>query len=930
MATVFLARDLQHDRWVALKVLHPELAHALGPERFLREIRVAARLQHPHILSVHESGEAAGYLWFTMPYAEGESLRQRLSREPQLPLDDAFQIATEVLDALSYAHHEGVIHRDIKPENILLTSGHAMLADFGVARGLDLGGDDKLTETGLAVGTPAYMSPEQAAGDGHLDRRSDIYSMGCVLYEMLAGEPPFTGRTPQAIMARRLTEPVPPLRTLRDIPEPVEQAVTKALARSPADRFAAAKKFLEALTGARRARPQRRWNRQTLALGASVTLALAVVATVLAVGWQRPTVLLDPGRIVVFPVRVSSAREATVAPAAEDVTLALLASLNSTAELVGVDGGRLPGGWQLPEGGSDAARDRIARAHGAAFYISGRLVAADSLHLVLDLHNLRDGPVTHRMLDFPTSTNGWSIGVRAALEMLPVLIPTGGRPDLPSLHGRSPQAMAAYFRGEQAYRSAAFEDALKHFRTAVGADSSFALAALRGAMVASWSERPMEALEMARVAVSREAGLPPRLAHLAHGLEDLMAGRADSAVNRFRQALVLDPENVEAWMGLAETFHHLLPQQPQLDSLAEDAYLRVRQLDPEFAPATFHLIEYAVRRGDVAESGRLLKEFARRRPDSTELGSARLMLDCVRGEMTRSRWQSTVLRNPAQTLAAGQLLAVGGLRQPDCAEAAFNAVLAFDTTTGAQSARNRFGALFGLQSVLVARGRDSAAKALLESDTLFNPGYRGDLYLMNAMAGGDFGGEAEAFARTQLDRFRREPSSLNLIDLWFLGGWEAHSGHAELAAEIGESLQARNAAAGTRRDSLLVASLAARVALARGDSGAALEKLRRLVPTAEDGSALVWNPWESLGGERLLLARLLLARGEVLAALQVASNFDAPASITYLPFLPASLALRLEAADRLGNRKLADHLRQRRTLLAGDFTGATAQGGQPH
>ena len=197
---------------------------------------------------------------------------------------------------------------------------------------------------------------------------------------------------------------------------------------------------------------------------------------------------------------------------------------------------------------------------------------------------------------------------------------------------------------------------------------------------------------MARVAVSREATLPPRLAHLAHGLEDLMAGRADSAVGRFRQALWLDPENVEAWMGLAETYHHLLPREPQLDSLAEDGYLRVRRLDPEFAPATFHLIEYAVRRGDVAESGRLLEEFAMRRPDSTELGSARLMLDCVRGEMDRSRWQSAVLRNPAHTLVAGQLLAVGGLRQPDCAEAAFRAMLAFDSTTGPQFARNRFGA----------------------------------------------------------------------------------------------------------------------------------------------------------------------------------------------------------------------------------------------
>jgi tetratricopeptide (TPR) repeat protein len=690
-----------------------------------------------------------------------------------------------------------------------------------------------------------------------------------------------------------------------------------ALEKQPERRFATAAEFAEALGHDLSLPPRDRAPVRTRTKLVALLTAAAGVSVAAGLALRRPPVPLDPGRVVVYPVAAAaSAKAGPVAP--EDVTLALLASLNSTAALAGIDGGRLPGGQEASEGDGGAARDRVARAQGAAFYVSARLLAADSLHLVLDLHDLRDRSVTHRMLGFASGTKGWSIGVRAALELLPVLIPTGGRPDLPPLQGRSPQAMAAYFRGEQAYRSAAFEDALKHFRAAVGADSSFALAALRGAMVASWSERPREALEMARVAVSREAALPPRLAHLAHGLEDLMAGRADSAVGRFRQALALDPENVEAWMGLAETYHHLLPREPQLDSMAEDAYLRVRRLDPEFAPATFHLIEYAVRRGDVDESGRLLQEFARSRPDSTELASARLMLDCVRGEMTRSRWQSAVLRNPAHTLAAGQLLAVGGLRQPDCAEAAFRAMLAFDTTTGPQLARNRFGALIGLQGVLVARGRDGAAKALLESDTLFNPSYRGDLYLMNAMAGGDFGGEAEGFARAQLDRFRREPSSVTALELWFLGAWE-----------IAESLQARNAAAGTRRDSLLVASLAARVALARGDSAAALEGLRSLVPTAEDGSALVWTPWEALGGERLLLARLLLARGEALAALQVASNFDAAASITYLPFLPASLALRLEAAERLGNRKLADHLRRRQALLAGDSTAPMAQDSKP-
>jgi hypothetical protein len=188
---------------------------------------------------------------------------------------------------------------------------------------------------------------------------------------------------------------------------------------------------------------------------------------------------------------------------------------------------------------------------------------------------------------------------------------------------------------------------------------------------------------------------------------------------------------------------------------------------------------------------------------------------------------------------------------------------------------------------------------------------------MNAMAVSDFAVEADSFAKVQLDRFRREPSSVITIDLWFLGSWEAHAGRPGVAAELAESLQARNAAAGNRRDSLLLSSLAARVTLARGDSAAALGQLRDLAPTTQDGTALTWNPWEALGGERLLLARLLLARGENLAALQTASNFDAPASMTLLPYLPASLALRLEAAERLGLRTLADELRRRQAMLAG-------------
>jgi serine/threonine protein kinase len=247
MATVYLAHDLKHDRPVALKVLHPELASVLGPERFQREIRLAARLQHPHILTVLDSGEAGGWFWFTMPYVEGESLRDRLHREHQLPLEDALRITREAAQGLQYAHEQGVMHRDIKPENILLTQdGSTLVADFGIAR--VLGADEHLTQTGMSVGTPAYMSPEQASGDGAMDARTDIYSLGCVLYEMLAGEPPFTGPTAQAIIAKRLTETAPDVRRARpSVPEAAAQALQRALAPIAADRFPTAGDFARAL-----------------------------------------------------------------------------------------------------------------------------------------------------------------------------------------------------------------------------------------------------------------------------------------------------------------------------------------------------------------------------------------------------------------------------------------------------------------------------------------------------------------------------------------------------------------------------------------------------------------------------------------------------------------------------------------------------------
>ena len=291
MATVYLAHDVKHDRKVAVKVLHPELGAALGGERFLSEIKTTARLQHPHILPLLDSGEADGLLYYVMPYVSGEALRARLERERQLPIDDALRIAREVADALGAAHALGIVHRDIKPENILLQGGHALVADFGIALAVHQASGARMTQTGLSLGTPQYMSPEQAMGERTIDARADIYALGAVTYEMLTGEPPFTGNTVQAIVSRVLTEEPRPLTTQRkSVPDSVDAAVLRALEKLPADRFASAAEFVAALDhGApavgRRARVgrsagERRERGRLLVIGSAIVVVMA-----LAAGW---------------------------------------------------------------------------------------------------------------------------------------------------------------------------------------------------------------------------------------------------------------------------------------------------------------------------------------------------------------------------------------------------------------------------------------------------------------------------------------------------------------------------------------------------------------------------------------------------------------------------------------------------------------------
>jgi len=315
MATVYLAQDLKHDRQVAVKVLDSDLAQSLGAERFLREIKTAANLTHPHILPLHDSGDADGFLYFVMPYVKGESLRARLTKEKQLPVEDAIQITREIADALAYAHEEGIIHRDVKPANIMLEAGHAVLADFGVAQAVAEAGETRITKTGVSLGTPPYMSPEQASGESDLDGRTDLYALACVLYEMLVGQPPFSGATTAQVLARKLSAPPPSIHPVRPSVGPeLDELIGRALRTTPADRFQSVPDFLTALrsiqlgdtVGGSPSHPsfprteQRRWLLWSLAAVSVVSVALAALAFLTGGPGPPAEILLPVSRQVTF------------------------------------------------------------------------------------------------------------------------------------------------------------------------------------------------------------------------------------------------------------------------------------------------------------------------------------------------------------------------------------------------------------------------------------------------------------------------------------------------------------------------------------------------------------------------------------------------------------------------------------------------------
>jgi len=572
MATVYLARDLKHKRQVALKVLLPSVAMALGAERFQREIEFAARLQHPHILTVFDSGDAGGELWFTMPYVEGESLRERLRRERQLPISEAVRIATEAARALEFAHRHGVIHRDIKPENLLLTSdGSTLVADFGVARALDQTAG--LTETGVVVGTPAYMSPEQAAGDRALDARTDIYSLASVLYEMLAGEPPYTGPNPQALLARRLSEPVPHLRPTRDVSPAVEETVMRALSRSPADRYATAGELAHALqeadSGAARAiklaESRRRPPTRVWLLGGGLVAAVVVAIAVVRGRFRTPTA--DGATAAAVPASAAVLPFADLSPAhdqeyfSDGLTDELITALSK------VDGLRVAArtsafqykgrevdvrqvGRQLNVG---SVLEGSVRRSGNRVRISAQLVSArDGYQLWADSYDRELADVFAVQEDIARSIVG-------ALK-----VHLGGRAStrLATKPTQDVEAHDLYLKGRFAWNQrsvAGIQEAVRYLEQAVARDPSFAEAhaALASAylLVSPYSGEPVaDSWAKSKAAAARALALDSTLAE-AHTARAYGAMIYDfdwpTAETNFRRAIAADSTYPTAhqWYG---------------------------------------------------------------------------------------------------------------------------------------------------------------------------------------------------------------------------------------------------------------------------------------------------------------------------------------------------------------------------------------------
>ncbi len=619
MATVYLAEDVKHRRRVAVKVMRAELAETLGTERFLREVEIAAQLSHPNILPVHDSGAAEGFLYYVMPFVEGESLPARLAREKQLPVAEALRLAREVAEALAYAHQHGIVHRDIKPANILLSTGHALVADFGIARAI--AGDGKaLTQTGLAIGTPQYMSPEQAMGQGDVDGRTDVYALGCVLYEMIAGEPPFSGPTAQSVIARALTETARPLSSSREgLSSRVSSLVTRALAKSPADRFQTATEMVDAIraaenadvlrsgevdggtTGTSKASAKRllRWRNAALA-GVTGLVIWAITATTFAVA---PSTDAKEGRLkklAILPfANQGTADDAYFADGIVDEVRGKLAKVGQLTVIASSSANQYRNSTKTPV--------EIASELGVDFLLVGKVRwagavgAARKVQVVPELVDGKTGNTTWQQPFDASLADVFEMQTSIASQVAGALGAVLGSADKAQLAARPTTNAAAYdlyLKGRSiiANSSAAQRTAAGFFEQAVALDSTFAdaWASLGRALATVYSNgtrdpavgrRSKEAIDRG-LALGMNTGSPHSAAARYHQMVDRDAAAAEREINL---ALIAAPKDAG-----------VLSQSANVDMLggrleaALEKLQRARELDPRSQPtlATLLTVEY--------------------------------------------------------------------------------------------------------------------------------------------------------------------------------------------------------------------------------------------------------------------------------------------------------------------------------------------------
>jgi serine/threonine-protein kinase len=628
MATVYLAEDLKHKRKVAVKVLRAEVAASLGGDRFTREIEVAAALQHPHILPLLDSGEADGFLYYVMPYVDGESLRERLDREGELPIHDAVKILAEVADALAAAHAKGVVHRDIKPDNVMLSGRHALVMDFGVAKAVsEATGRQNITTVGVALGTPTYMAPEQAVADPALDHRVDIYALGAMGYELLLGRPPFVGRTPQEVLAAHVTQQPDPISPRRPaVPPQLESVVMRCLAKRPADRWQTAEELLRQLeslatptTGVTptETRPldavkvagPRRW-----ILGAVAAAVLAVAGFFGLRDRPAPSeAALNPNLIAILPFRVT-APDSSLHYLAEGMVDLLSAMYTGVGGPRAIDARSSIAAWNresiAPQG--ESAAIAAAGSVGAGLYLLGSIVTTRD-RVVINAtvgHVEGTGPPQQARVEGPID------GLSNLLEGLvgQLLAQNAGLSGertaaLPS----SLEAVRAYAQGRAANRRALWDEGASHFARAIGIDSSFTLAQIGMLESARWIPEPVPGIaRITERAWAARDQVAPRDRAMLRGYTGGNGPAPNNYADEWREweeTVRQFPDLGEAWYWLGEAYLHggQTFGVENHEELALRAFAQTRALDPATTTAMIHPIELAAVRQDSLEADRLLR-----------------------------------------------------------------------------------------------------------------------------------------------------------------------------------------------------------------------------------------------------------------------------------------------------------------------------------